>query len=158
MVQWARKWGIYLFVIFVMISIFQFSAQPATSSKALSDQFVVGYEKIVEKLPMVPVSVKTQWLARSSHYVRKLAHFTIYALLGSLIFLACCKRRLSSGKCLVWAMVLCILYAITDEWHQYDVPGRGAQLSDVLLDSLGAIIGILFMYIIRRLIIWNKAR
>jgi len=36
-----------------------------------------------------------------------------------------------------------MLYAITDEFHQYFVPGRSAEIRDVLIDSSGAFIGIL---------------
>jgi VanZ family protein len=38
--------------------------------------------------------------------------------------------------------VFCILYAISDEVHQLFVLGRGAQVVDVLIDSLGAFVGI----------------
>ena len=42
------------------------------------------------------------------------------------------------------ALFLCITYAISDEAHQLFVPGRGARLKDVLIDSFGAAIGIMF--------------
>ena len=38
-----------------------------------------------------------------------------------------------------------ILYAISDEIHQYFVPGRSAEIRDVLIDVLGANIGILLI-------------
>ena len=36
-------------------------------------------------------------------------------------------------------------YAATDEFHQLFVPGRSGQVSDVILDSAGAAIGVLIM-------------
>lgn len=39
--------------------------------------------------------------------------------------------------------MICILYAISDEVHQLFVPGRGGQVRDVIIDSAGAIAGIL---------------
>jgi len=44
-----------------------------------------------------------------------------------------------------------VLYACTDEIHQLFVPGRGAQMSDVLLDSAGAGLGIVLFVTIRRI-------
>ena len=36
-------------------------------------------------------------------------------------------------------------YAATDEFHQLFVPGRSGQISDVILDSAGAALGVLLM-------------
>ena len=43
---------------------------------------------------------------------------------------------------LIW--LLAILYAVLDELHQSFVPGRGATMSDVGIDSIGAGLGILW--------------
>ena len=37
------------------------------------------------------------------------------------------------------ALMLCVVYALTDEGHQVFVPGRTASLYDVALDSTGAL-------------------
>jgi len=47
--------------------------------------------------------------------------------------------------------VFCVLYAISDETHQIFVPGRSAQISDVLIDSVGAIVGILMYLVLARI-------
>jgi len=49
------------------------------------------------------------------------------------------------------AFVICVLYAISDETHQIFVPGRSAQISDVLIDSVGAIVGILMYLVLGRI-------
>lgn len=41
--------------------------------------------------------------------------------------------------------IICTLYAGTDEFHQYFVPGRACSLRDVCIDSAGAILGVLIM-------------
>lgn len=46
------------------------------------------------------------------------------------------------SKRIAIALLTCVLYAISDEVHQSFVPGRGAQVKDVLIDSAGAIVGI----------------
>jgi VanZ family protein len=40
------------------------------------------------------------------------------------------------------ALGVCMLYAASDEVHQIFIPGRGAQVKDVLIDSAGAFVGI----------------
>lgn len=42
------------------------------------------------------------------------------------------------------ALVLAVLYAISDEFHQTFVPGRNGTPVDVTIDSLGASLGLLF--------------
>ena len=46
------------------------------------------------------------------------------------------------------------LYAVTDEIHQLFVPGRSGQITDVILDSCGGLIGAVLsatiLYLIRK--------
>ena len=42
-------------------------------------------------------------------------------------------------------------YAITDEWHQYFIPGRSAQVSDILLDAVGVLTGIILVILLQKL-------
>jgi VanZ family protein len=70
-----------------------------------------------------------------SFYVRKLAHFSEYAVLYLLA-----RPLIGSG----WrSWLFCLAYAASDELHQAFVPGRGASPWDVLLDSAGALAGAL---------------
>jgi VanZ family protein len=52
------------------------------------------------------------------------------------------------------ATTFCILYASGDEFHQTFVDGRVGALSDVVLDSIGSIVGcviaILVIYVVHR--------
>ena len=47
------------------------------------------------------------------------------------------------------AFGLCVLYAATDEIHQKFVPGRWSTASDVLIDSIGGILGVLIYVLFR---------
>ena len=77
-------------------------------------------------------------------FVRKMAHFFMFCGLG---FLALCTIRSYYGKphirVYASAWLFCVFCAVCDEFHQLFVPGRGAQLSDVCLDSAGALFGVL---------------
>ncbi len=65
--------------------------------------------------------------------VRKGAHFTEYGVLFWLLVRGPMARRP------YLALLLCVLYALSDEGHQAFVPGRTASLYDVALDSTGAL-------------------
>ena len=65
--------------------------------------------------------------------VRKAAHFTEYGILFWLLVRGPMAQRP------YLALMLCVVYALTDEGHQSFVPGRTASLYDVALDSSGAL-------------------
>ncbi len=44
------------------------------------------------------------------------------------------------GQVLVLAVLIILVYALTDEYHQSFVPGRSAQILDVVMDCLGGLI------------------
>ena len=44
-----------------------------------------------------------------------------------------------------YAWIFCILYAMSDEFHQLFVPGRSGEIRDICIDSLGALLGIIIM-------------
>ena len=67
--------------------------------------------------------------------LRKLAHLTEYAILGAVLLRATRRPGLALG--------LAALYAGSDEIHQHFVEGRHAAPLDVLIDTVGALAGIL---------------
>jgi VanZ family protein len=67
--------------------------------------------------------------------LRKGAHITEYAILGALLYRALGKEPL--------ALAAGILYAATDELHQYFVRGRHASPVDVAIDAVGLALGML---------------
>ena len=93
--------------------------------------------------------------AAIDHIIRKLAHFSEYALLGinlSVFIFTFDKKIPFTAICTVTSS---FLYACTDEFHQYFVPARSAQFTDVLIDTLGAAAGaaafVLFAMIKKRI-------
>ena len=46
------------------------------------------------------------------------------------------------GNTLIITFLVCIVYALSDEFHQYFVLGRDASVLDIALDSVGAILGL----------------
>jgi VanZ family protein len=40
------------------------------------------------------------------------------------------------------------IYACTDEFHQYFIPGRGPSFRDVLVDTSGVVLGVVLLWVI----------
>lgn len=84
--------------------------------------------------------------------LRKLAHLTEYAWLGIALYSAFRVFRIShGGKC---TLVISFLVASVDECIQLFSPGRSAEFKDVLIDTTGAGLGILFVAVLTG--IWNR--
>jgi len=75
----------------------------------------------------------------------KTAHMLAFALLAWLWWRAITPRRTAGWPVFVAALGLTVLYGISDEIHQYFVPGRHARLADVLFDTGGALAMILLL-------------
>ena len=137
-VSWAA-------VLAVAVAIFLFSAQDAHQSTEVShgliEQIVGWYTKFFG----IPCSTGTliQISGFWDHFVRKLAHFSIYTLLGLCCCNACYQTFFQLKKSFGFSLLAGSLYAISDEIHQSFVPGRSCQLSDMVLDSCGVMFGIL---------------
>jgi VanZ family protein len=76
------------------------------------------------------------------HYaIRKLAHFTEYAILSVLLYRALRNGPGWSLRAAVIAVAMSALYSVLDEAHQWFVPGRTAAATDCLIDVSGAAAG-----------------
>lgn len=94
--------------------------------------------------------------AYAGRLMRKSAHFIAYLILGILVSHAM-KNEESTGT--AWkrrgaSLLICVAYAISDEFHQLFVPGRGPRLKDVFIDGSGAALGILLYVLIRK--VWTR--
>lgn len=72
--------------------------------------------------------------------LKKTAHGLEYAILALLVRWTLRGHLVARAE--RWAWVWAVLYAVTDEWHQAWVPGRHPSGWDVLIDGLGAGMGI----------------
>jgi len=50
------------------------------------------------------------------------------------------------------SILICTIYAISDEIHQIFVPERNCHIIDILIDSIGSMTGIYIMYLIFKVI------
>ena len=136
----------WMMVIAWAALIFIFSHQPAQVSKGLS---VATTEFVIET--MEKMSPDHGFEVSDLHrVVRKHAHFWLYLVLGIQVVHSVSLRSELRLRHVLIAFVCCVAYAISDEIHQLYVPGRGAQASDVLIDSAGVIVGIALYGLISR--------
>ena len=121
--------------------IFYFSSRPAIQSKELSGNITEIVVQTVERI--APNRAAELDVRRIHHLIRKNAHFFSYLVLGILVLNALRRSGVYGFKGIMIAFLICVLYAISDEFHQTFVPGRSGELMDVIIDSVGAASGIL---------------
>lgn len=149
-------------LIFQMLFIFAMSSFGPDSSNAQSNFFVNLISDLVPNLK-TGTSTSTFDLKNLIFFVRKIAHFTEYAILGLLFYLnlkhhSNKKQSLKhhvgqkqSPKLFALAILFSALYACTDEFHQLFVPGRTGQIFDVFVDTLGATFGCLIVLVVQKI-------
>ncbi|WLD93022.1 VanZ family protein [Alkalihalobacillus sp. AL-G] len=76
-------------------------------------------------------------------FIRKGAHVTVYLVLAFLLYRALYNTSSTSTYTARLAIGLGILYAASDEYHQSFTVNRSPHIEDVLLDTVGIIIGTL---------------
>ncbi len=118
--------------------IFSNSMAVAQVSSASSGRVLQQLQAILRRLGHPALAQRL-----TMHLVRKLAHFCEYTLEGFLLML--CMRVYSRHplRHITVPMLGGVLTALTDETIQLYSPGRSSQVTDVWLDSVGVLAGIL---------------
>lgn len=133
-----------------MCVIFAFSAQTKEESSVVSQGF--SYRIVNTTGLLLHLHIDEEQLREIANaiegFVRKGAHMTEYAILAILICIWLGRWQLSHRRMVCIAAVLTIFYACSDEFHQLFVVGRAGRVSDVLVDSAGAVAGLaLFLFL-----------
>ena len=138
-------------VVLWMCVIFAFSAQEATASKKTSGKTLIKIASTISKdFKKLPPKKQMKKVEPYQKAIRKVAHLTEYAILGILSYIAFLLHK--KKKIALSTTTLCFLYAITDEIHQLFVKGRACRWYDVLIDTTGAVIGIMIIIGILKII------
>ncbi|MGN0753936.1 MAG: VanZ family protein [Aristaeellaceae bacterium] len=135
-----------------MLLIFGFSSQSGTESGSLSALLSEPITKLLIRFADdSSTEAESALFSRVDIGVRKIAHFTEYAILGGLLVLLFRIRRVR----MIWLpWLIGTLYAVTDEWHQSFSPGRSCDPKDVLIDACGVLIGVLISFTLMQR--WRK--
>ncbi len=130
-----------------MMLIFVMSAQAASESSQLSGGIV---EKLIAAFFDKFGSMSAESQASITHtltfVVRKAAHFLEYFVLGLLsYFTASTYKQFELKVRAVFSVLFCVLYAVSDEVHQYFVPGRACRFGDICIDAFGSMLAIILL-------------
>ncbi len=148
----AKKIFTWIAVILWMAVIFMFSAQPASQSGDLSKGIIYKLIEFIGGFSNIPVfsldnsESFAEIIGVLDHVVRKLAHFTIFAILGALVYNLVHLYTYIGWKAVVITASVCLLYAVSDEVHQLFVPGRAGMIKDVFIDFSGSSAAILISH------------
>lgn len=137
----------------VMFSIYSFSAENGFDSQQRSEKVTEKIKKEVKtKLETsekgMKLSEKIQYMViMHSPYgsdwnanVRKLAHFSIYFCLAMMIYITLAILGVNKTLRFILTIGFCFCFAFGDEYHQKFSGGRGSSMSDVYLDTFGALV------------------
>jgi len=121
-----------LSVFMWMAGIFMLSNEPASQSSVrsgklidlLSDYSITGSDSV------------------STFLIRKSAHIFMFFVLGILLYVLLKSYKLSRYKQIGYSILIAFSYAVIDEIHQAFVPGRSNEIRDVIIDTVGASLGV----------------
>lgn len=138
-----------ILVLLWMMMIFLLSNEEAVKSSKKSDGLII---RSVELFTGKSLSVqeKEKVLKYLVFPVRKCAHLSLYLILGILVISLLREYMVINTKLVLLSLLICFLYACSDEIHQLFVPGRSGEVRDVLIDTLGACLGASFYYVVFR--------
>lgn len=139
------------FLVLWMALIFSFSNQKDVESSKVSDGFI---DRTVVKIYKVfneniTKEKESEIIEKYTYPIRKLAHYTLYFVLGILAFLVV-KDYSINKKLIIYSLLICFLYACSDEFHQLFIIGRSARALDVMIDTFGSLCGISIFYIFNK--------
>lgn len=143
-------------LIGTFVIIFGFSSQNGETSGSLSrkvTEFIVEANIFNKNLTEEQKEIQIQNLHPK---IRKLAHFSIYTLVGILLMSLCMTYKIKNSKRITISLILGIIYATTDEIHQLFIKGRSGNIIDVLIDTSGVLFGIFIIFGITHL--WTRSR
>ena len=146
-----RRWVLWIITILWAVMIFAFSGQKAEQSNQTSTTVA---KKIVAVAPELTFSTKAENnVARKvmGAILRKAAHFFLFFAFAILIQSLLQTYPKLCKYAFLLSLVICVLYAGVDELHQMSVSGRSARWMDIAIDSVGAFLGLLNVFIVKKL-------
>ena len=143
-----------ILVIAWMGFIFYLSSLDNTTSNKDSKGIVEGIVNTIDNVTSASNDTKDthqtrKYINDANNLFRKCSHAVCYLILSILVFNLIV--RLTNKKILIYniySFSISLIYACTDEYHQTFVSGRSGQFSDIIVDTIGIIIGLLIVSLI----------
>lgn len=131
--------------------IFGFSSQDAKKSSGISrkvTEFLTSKIQVIQEMPSIE---KEEVLSKIEKVVRKIAHFSIYTVVGILLMTLFETYKIKEIDRFSASLILGVIYASSDEIHQCFTPGRGPLITDVIIDTMGVLLGILLVILVKKI-------
>lgn len=139
-----------ILTIVTFIAIFMFSSQNGEESGSLSREVARIILDILQISKSLEINEIEILIENIQFIIRKLAHFTIYAIVGiNLTGFINTYEKINIKKKIIFILAVGIGYAISDEFHQMFSGGRTPSIRDIGIDSAGVIFGMMTFYIIK---------
>ena len=129
----------WILLIGWMLLIFFMSNQPAEVSTKQSDL-------VIRLFSVIGIDLNSHLGSFTSFFIRKAAHFTEYFILYYFT-ISVCKYYFDIKNARIYSLVIILGYAISDEIHQYFIPGRAMAIRDVIIDFSGGVLGFIINWI-----------
>lgn len=132
-----------LLLVLCMTMIFYFSHETGANSSNTSNIVVEIIFNIIKPLldANITLNIFTEMFGG---FIRELAHFSEFMLLGIIAYINVLEYF--DLHRFIYTLLFCVMYAISDEIHQYFIPNRVCSIEDILIDTLGALVGLLFIH------------
>lgn len=137
-----------LLLILTFGMIFNFSNQDSEKSGSTSQKVTEAITKDIKAIQELNKNEKARVIDKIEDVIRKIAHFSLYALVGFLLMALFSTYNINEKNKIISTIIIGAIYAISDEFHQSFISGRSGQVSDVFLDTLGVTVGGLFILLI----------
>lgn len=111
-------------IIIWMLAVFRFSGEKSEVSSNTSGKTIRAILNVFPWTSALSNEEKDQLVETLQPIARKLAHFSIYTLGGILIMFLAKTFDISTKKRIIYSLSFGILYAVSDEVHQYFVPRK----------------------------------
>lgn len=141
-----------LLLLGTFFTIFGFSNQNGEKSGRLSQKVTEVITKNIKSVQNLDKEQRENVLHRMEKIIRKIAHFSIYTVVGLLLMGLMSTYQLKENNRISISLIIGVIYASTDEIHQAFIPARTAQMTDVIIDSMGVLLGILCAWLITKLL------
>lgn len=132
--------------------IFGFSNQNGEESGGVSKRVTATVTKNIKSIQDLEKKQKENVLQRIESIIRKIAHFSIYTVVGLLLMGIMSTYKLKENHRIGISMIIGMIYASSDEIHQAFIPERTAKITDVMIDSMGVLLGILCVLLVIKLV------
>ena len=125
-----------------------------------SDAMSAHHTFLIPLIKWLFPGVSPHLLGVIQHLIRKWWHVTEYAILGTLVWNALARPFVVKPAGWPWktaglTILICALYAASDEFHQSFVPSREASVVDVMIDICGSSTGLAAVWVFG---LWRRAR